>query len=315
MPKPSAVQEAILRTLCYADIFDYPLTAREIFSYLIWQSSETPPSQETLDQFLHRDWASLSRVDGYVVLPGREKLVALRQKRRSWSRKKRRIAERVGKWLRQIPWVKLVALTGTLAMENANANDDIDLMLVTAANRLWATRLVALPLISLVAKRRKPPDRRQMESASQLAGNRRWKDAICLNLLLDETALSLPQRQRNLYTAHEIAQVKVLWSRDNTDQKFRSQNSWTSQYLPNSDDHTQQQSTRKRRNNETRFDWLERLARDLQLRHMSRRITRETISLHSAFFHPRDTASLVLARYQRRLRSLGLTPGKEIDTS
>ena len=58
-------------------------------------------------------------------------------------------------------------------------------------------------------------------------------DKICLNLWLDETALSLPRNQRNLYTAHEVVQVKPILDRDYTYLKFIIANLWLKNYLPN----------------------------------------------------------------------------------
>ena len=59
---------------------------------------------------------------------------------RSWSRKESKtikirlrnykIAERVARWLRFVPFVRMVAVTGTLAMKNSEKESDIDFFVV-----------------------------------------------------------------------------------------------------------------------------------------------------------------------------------------
>jgi len=41
-------------------------------------------------------------------------------------------------------------------MNNAKRSDDIDFLIVTGANRLWLTRALAVLLIELLGRRRKP---------------------------------------------------------------------------------------------------------------------------------------------------------------
>ncbi len=65
---------AILRTLLYADIFDYPLTPAEIRHYLIAQSV----SLETVERALESSpWLAgrVTRVNGYYVMRGRTDIV------------------------------------------------------------------------------------------------------------------------------------------------------------------------------------------------------------------------------------------------
>ena len=99
-------------------------------------------------------------------------------------------------------------------MNNAVENDDIDLMIITAANRLWLTRLLASLLLFPWLRR-----------------GRKIHNRVCLNLWLDESALALTQR--NLYIAHEICQAKPVFERNKTYQKFIAANLWYKKFLPN----------------------------------------------------------------------------------
>ena len=130
------------------------------------------------------------------------------------------MAKKVAGWLRLIPWIKMVAVTGNLAMDNAEKNDDIDLLIVTARKRLWLTRLLTNFLVEIVANRRRPNDKEV-------------KDKICLNMFLAEDHLKLSIREQNLFTAHEIYQLKPIWARNQLYQKFIQENLWCQKFLPN----------------------------------------------------------------------------------
>ena len=51
---------------------------------------------------------------------------------------------------------------------------------------------------------------------------------------------------------------------------------------------------------------LEYLAFRLQYWYMKRKITNEKVGRHSAFFHPRSTAKIVLRQYFTKLKQLGI---------
>lgn len=225
------LQAAVLQTLAYADIFDYPLSAEEIHKFLIGQYvirysegiSRSEQTQDEIKKELAKNPYLLSRItyhDGFYCLKGREKIVAIRKKREKWSQKKMEIVRRTAGWLKLIPTIKMVAVTGALAMENSEEKDDIDLLIVTAEDWLWLTRLLTVFLVELVAKRRRPEDKEV-------------KDKICLNMFLDESRLKIPNKEQDLFSAHEVCQLKPLWDRNKIYQKFIKNNSWIGKYLPN----------------------------------------------------------------------------------
>lgn len=225
------MEKAILRTLCYHDLFDYPLALSEISQFLIGNSKlKTQNAKVRLRRrFLRNiqlktqnliEEGKIEEKKGLYFLKGRGKTIAIRKKREKYSQKKLLIAERAARFLRFIPTIKMVALTGALAVKNSKKDDDIDFLIVTSKNRLWLTRIQAVLLIELLGMRRKPND---LDVA----------DKICLNIFLDENSLSLPKSKRNLFTAHEIAQTKVLWQKDDVYQNFLTQNQWVKEFLLN----------------------------------------------------------------------------------
>ncbi|PJE67331.1 hypothetical protein COU95_03000 [Candidatus Shapirobacteria bacterium CG10_big_fil_rev_8_21_14_0_10_40_9] len=203
------MKKAILRTLVYADIFDYPLKKEEIQKWLIAGGN----LKSQISKLVQEE-------NGFYFLKGRENLVELRRERERQSREKIKIAEKVAGILRKIFWIKMIGITGALAMKNSDKEDDIDLLIVTKRNRLWITRLLTVFLVELVARRRRP-------------GDRNVRDKICLNMFLGEEHLEVPKKEQDLFSAHEVCQLKVIWEKDGIYQKFLKENQWVRQFLPN----------------------------------------------------------------------------------
>ena len=277
----TAVETAISKTLCYADVFDYPLTLDEIDRYLI---NGTP-----WPHLKHQDLARFaSHKNGYYFLPHREKIIALREERAVSSHRKLILARQIAAKLARIPFILGVFATGTLAMANSDKADDIDLMIVTRLNHLWTARLLVTLYLELLGIRRRP-------HADNSA------DRICANLYLDESALSLPKAKRSLYSAHEVVQTMPLINKNSIYDRFLSANRWVLTYLPNTRIPDVNLISYLLPHNSSA---LELLAYKLQLTYMKSKLSRETVTPHSAFFHPRDTGSLVLDKYHQKLLAL-----------
>jgi hypothetical protein len=202
--RETSVVRAVFHTLAYADVFDYPLTAGEVYRYL----TSTDASVEEVNHVL-RENPLFSRVGDYFTLSGREQIVETRERRariapRLWTQ-----AARYGRIIAALPFVRMVAVTGSLAMNNAEEGKDIDFMLVTAPGRLWTVRALSL-LVARFAK---------------LAGVR-----LCPNYLVTTDALEM--RERSLYVAHELAQMIPISGLD-IYQELRRINDWTDEFLPN----------------------------------------------------------------------------------
>lgn len=279
--KKLLLSENELKSLLYHSIFDYPLTAGELAKWAVGPKAEIKIKPE---QFVDEK-------NGLYFLKGREGVVYKRLLKKRISKRKINIAKDAAKLLSIIPSIKMIAITGSLAMENAPHDSDIDLLLLTASNTLWTTRALALLLLKLAGF----PVRR--------FGDKKQKDKLCMNMWIDEKALSWPLGNRNVYTAHEIAQIKPLLNRNGTYEKFMADNVWLKDYWPNSVKLNRESKIKKRIKKSPSIStrslsgviWLfEKFAFKLQYVYMKAKITREVITPVRAIFHPYDLGEVVL---------------------
>ena len=278
------LQLAVAKTRAYSRHFGLPLTPEKLH---LWLISSRPISLTSLRPYLPK-----------LTTPNRQ----LIEERLLYSQKKLLTARRLARLLGLFPTIKLICATGSLAVDNAQQYDDLDIMVVTSADTLWLSRPLVIFFLKILRLRR-PTSLPEHQSP-------RVSDKVCDNLWLDETALALPENKRNLYTAHEVLQARPLFDRGNTHAQFISANPWTSKYLANAYgeavakrsgvyDRPQRSpalpgSSRTDHMAPRLLSTLNHLAFKLQYHYMKKRITRETITLHSAYFHPNDYALIDL---------------------
>ena len=195
---------SIFHTLAYSDVFDYPLTADEVYCYL----TSVRVSLEEVTQAL-ADETLFARVGDYFTLRGREKIVEVRKRRAEIAKRLWPKAARYGRIIARLPFVRMVAVTGSLAMNNTDEGKDIDYMIVTTPGHLWTCRALSL-LVARFAR---------LEGVS-----------LCPNYLVTTNALEF--KERSLYVAHELAQMRPLSGMEVYYEMCRL-NSWMIDYLPN----------------------------------------------------------------------------------
>lgn len=264
----------------YHNIFDYPLDLKEIIKWRVGKKG----------LYLFKKTKEVASTGGVYFLKGRRPLHYKKTLRKRISERKIRIAEKYASILSKLPNVLGVFVTGALSMNNAKEESDIDLMIITKKGRLWLTRGVVYALLkTLNSPLRKPNDKDQ-------------KDKLCLNIWLDESTLSWSAKDRNIYSAHEIAQVTPLVGKENIYQRFLQKNKWILDYWPSAvklPPDTRIQGYKDTRNKKTRnilVSSIEYLCFRLQYLYMKSKITREVITLHKAIFHPRNWGVVVVQK-------------------
>src|SRR5688572_27605672 len=119
------MEKAILKTLIYADLFEYPLKVYEVHKWLIGKKSNLKQVEKALIRL--KEKRKIKSKKDYFFLLGRESLLKKRQIREKHSQRYLVKAKICVWFLRLLPNLKLVGISGGLALKNAEKGDDIDL--------------------------------------------------------------------------------------------------------------------------------------------------------------------------------------------
>lgn len=291
-------QKAVLTTILYSDIFDFPLTNDEIWRYLI---SPQRISKQAFAKALSSLNEYIVETDGLWSLKKRESIVAKRKKNAAEVTKKVAMAQVVASHLGSIPSILFIGLSGGLAAGKADKDDDIDLFVIVKKDTAFVSRFWITALLEMMGVRRK-------------RGMKRAANKICLNMIIDAAAMQWPKEKRDVYTAREIAQLIPLFERQKTYGAFLKQNNWIEDFLPNSlEAHRSFVVSQQKQKRKDPFLFLmsamslfEPLMRWMQLAYMRRHKTTEIVTKHNLAFHPIDYRSKTLSQLNLKLRHLGL---------
>jgi hypothetical protein len=203
----AADRESILRTLAYFDIFNYPLTKAEIDQFLVGRIASG-----RLDHLLHQmeEERVIFLLHDFYSLQNNFLLVHRRRQGNMRAEILLNKAARIGRFLYQFPFVRSVAISGSLSKNFADEKADIDFFIITKANRLWLART----LMHLYKK------------FTFLAGRQHY---YCMNYYIDEDALQL--KEQNIYTAIELKTVLPICGSAASRQLFQS-NEWAHNWFP-----------------------------------------------------------------------------------
>jgi hypothetical protein len=179
---------AIAESVLYASLFDFPLTLAELRQTLV--ASEQTPT-EILARYKSSPalQAVVEHDEGLFFLRGQRHLVAERRERESFSRcflKEQRVLLAL---ICGLPYIRLVALSGSIAHLNLDPDGDLDLFIVTRGRRVWAVTVAVVLLAKLLGQRQ----------------------ALCANYIVADTRLQLDQE--DVFTANQVMHLKPLVGR------------------------------------------------------------------------------------------------------
>jgi predicted nucleotidyltransferase len=201
-------RENILATLTYFDIFKYPLTSGEIYLFL-----KNKYNQSDFERALKYLVAgqSVYQFSNFYTLRNDHELIIRRYNGNKKAAELIKIAAKVGDMLIKFPYVRGIAISGSLSKNFADENSDIDLFIITAKNRLWIARTL-------------------MHAFKKLTYLVNKQDYFCMNYYIDEDQLEI--KEKTIYTAIEVVTLIPLQG-DTVIEQFYAANSWTREYLPN----------------------------------------------------------------------------------
>ena len=204
------LKKAIIKTLKYSSIFNYPLTVNEIFKYLITiKSYDLAQIKQELQRL-----STQNTIYTYNSLYSYKKIDKRHFNNKTKSLKNFKLVKKQTQkdlsFLTKLFFIKFIGLTGSVAAKDLSGFYDIDLFFITQKNFVWITRLVVVIFLKL---------------------KRVYKNPYCPNIYISE--VSLNWYLKNVYIANEIARLKIVYNKNNTFQKFLQKNIWITNYLAN----------------------------------------------------------------------------------
>jgi hypothetical protein len=203
----TARELAIIRSVVYAGLFDYPLTLDEVHRTLVGCDAGTADILATYNRSaLLREL--VEHRDGFFFPAGRGDLVAERRRREARSRAFLHRHRRLLATICRLPFVRMIALSGSIAHLNLEDGGDLDLFIVTRGHRVWTVTLTILVLTRFLGCRRE----------------------VCANFVVSDSALAFDQP--DLFTANQIIHLKPLAGGDVMADLLEA-NPFVARYYPN----------------------------------------------------------------------------------
>jgi predicted nucleotidyltransferase len=202
------IEKAILASLAYFDIFEYPLNRAEIYQFLP-ESYSYEVFKNALDRLCRESW--VCQFDDLYSLQNKPELVLRRKEGNKRAEVLLRKAEKIAGFLSHFPYVRGVAVSGSLSKHFADKNSDIDFFIITEKNRLW----IARTFMHLFKK------------FTFLVNKQHW---FCMNYYIDEEEMQI--KEKNIYTAIEVTTL-IPFRGMEVFRNFYIHNAWTIHCLPN----------------------------------------------------------------------------------
>jgi hypothetical protein len=205
---PVDLRYSIWKVLAYFDLFHYPVSRQEIFSFL-----DQPVTPEALVEALREmlEEKSVFMFGEYYSIHNDDGRVLRRIEGNCRAQPLLRTGSRISRFLYQVPYVRAIGISGSLSKNFAAEDADIDYFIITGANRLWVARSMM----------------HVFKKFSFLFGRQHW---YCMNYYIDEEALEI--EEKNLYTAIELITLLPVCGNGILHEFFRK-NSWTGAFYPN----------------------------------------------------------------------------------
>lgn len=219
-------EKILISTVAYYNELDYPLTAFEIWKYLtVFEKNQENQSLgiEKIVSILEDNKIKefIQESKGFYFMKGRSELIETRLKKNKISSLKIRKLRKIVYFLRLVPFVRMVAITGRLAMKSAERESDWDLFIILKKGKIWTGRTLVTIFLHLIGKRRY---------------GKKIKDRACLNYFVSDESLKIDIENRplevNLFSASEYSFSIPLFGFKKY-HKFQIKNSWIKDFKPN----------------------------------------------------------------------------------
>lgn len=308
-------EKNIVETVAYYDQLGYPLTSFEIWKYLTnidEQDKKSVSFKEIIDALEDRELNKyVESYRGFYFLEGRKELVETRINKNKTAIYKMKSLRKIVWFLRLVPFVRMIAVSGRLAMKNTDKGSDWDLFIAIKKGKIWTGRTLITIFLQLIGKRRY---------------GKHVKDRICLNYFVTDESLKIDTENRqfeiNLFSANEYSFMVPLFGFKKF-RKFQIRNLWIRKFKPNympseirnqkmiSDSHFSK-VIRKAGERIFKFDFIENFLSKLEKEKIARNPkTHKTGSIieaneHELVFLPEPQGKEIYQKCRERLAEMGI---------
>jgi predicted nucleotidyltransferase len=137
MEYKSSLQQEIINVLHYFDVFHFPLRFDEIHQFIQYKCTTEELSEALTDLVVNQ---SVYQFNDIYSLHVDELFVTRKLDGLRLAEKKIARAKKIGKFIQCFPFVRMVAISGSLSKGYADKHSDIDFFIVTNASNLWTCR-------------------------------------------------------------------------------------------------------------------------------------------------------------------------------
>jgi len=198
----------ILKSISYFDIFNHPLKKDELIN-LCTDNGAYQDFVTILDKLVDEE-VCFKKDEYYSLNKDIANLVELRKVNQIEAKKYFRKLPFYVRIIKSFPFVRGVAISGSLSKNIMLDDGDIDYFIVTAPDRLWICRTLLIFFKKVF-----------------LFNSRKY---FCLNYFVDENNLKIVDE--NIFTAIEITHMLPVYNTPLI-KDLKETNSWTKQYFPN----------------------------------------------------------------------------------
>lgn len=204
----TCVDNEIVRTLLYYDIFNYPLKLEEIVRFLGINSKDELIIRYRLSHL--KEQQLIFQFGNFFSLKNDHASVDRRLKGNQEAERYLVIAQKQARLISKFPFVRGVLASGSLSKGFMDENSDLDFFIITSPGRLWIARTLLV-----------------MYKRIFLLNSHKY---FCVNYFVDEDHLEI--EEKNLFTATELATVLPLYGSEQYENLHQT-NSWLMDFFPN----------------------------------------------------------------------------------
>ena len=210
------IEKSIFKTLTYFDLLARPLTLNEVWQNLYRGKANKLVVLLSLRKLIKKK--IVEKNGSYYFLYGRKKIVKNYLLKREISKKRWQKAYSVINVLKFIPFIKNVSVINSLSFSNSTDRSDIDILIVTAKNRLWTVRAFTVLLLEILNQNKN-----------------KWYQAnkFCLGFAFDENRLDLTKikYKKDIDFTYWLSGLMPVCDRG-IYKKLIDENEWIYQELP-----------------------------------------------------------------------------------